>query len=64
MSKKALHYLTVAMLPIAMVTKSMRRQNSILKFTGICESIVSNGKNFGISRVEYILEKIVSFHEK
>lgn len=64
MSKKALHYLSVAMLPIAMVTKSMRRQNSILKFTGICESIVSNGKNFGISRVKYIMEKIVSFHEK
>lgn len=61
MSKKALHYLTVAMLPIAMVTKSMRRQNSILKFTGICESIVSNGKNFGISRVEYIMEKKSQF---
>lgn len=49
------------MLHIAMVTKSMRRQNSILKFTGICESIVSNGKNFGISRVEYILEKNCQF---
>lgn len=61
MSKKALHYLTVAMLPIVMVTKSMRRQNSILKFTGICESIVSNGKNFGISRVEYIMEKNCQF---